>query len=331
MKILFLMGVKNMTVNPHNEEDLGGGAEKAVIRLSQNLSNLGQTVTVCGPVVTTKHQNVMYIHFSELERGLRFESDILILWRENGLAFYLHNKPLFKAEHVFFDCHDFLNTPLPAIGLSGVFLKSKFHFQKNQQFLSGVKPFVIPNGVETEFISQIKDNSKLLRQPHRLCHATSLDRGILEMLRDQWPRVRTAVPDAEFHIYYGRLDFGGMTAHREQLMELFKQPGVFFHSRVGQTEIIEEMLQSTFYLYLCNKDVHETDCIAIREAQYCGCTPITIDVGVFQERPGIRLSPRSDRAQEIIDLLTMTRVSHPQTDELSWRDVAIHWQSCLST
>lgn len=334
MKILFLMGVKSFTVNPHNEEDLGGGAEKAVIRLAQNLAVLGQHVIVCGPVITTKHQNVMYVHFSELERGLNFVCDALIMWRENGLNFYLQNKSLFKHGSLYYDCHDFLNAalPLPAeLTLNGIFLKSKFHHQTNQAFLGNVKSIIIPNGVETEMINQIRTTTSAQRLPHRMCHATSLDRGILEVLRDVWPKVKATVSDAELHIYYGRLDFGGMTDSKVQLMELFKQPGVVFHSRVGQTEIIEEMLQSRFYLYLCNKDVHETDCIAIREAQYCGCTPITLDLGVFKERPGIRLPPlQSNRAQQIIDLLQSEPTSLPQTEELSWRDVAVHWLAVVS-
>lgn len=343
------MGFKAFTIDPSDDNELGGGAEKAVIRLSQEFARLGHYVTVCGPVKTLEQTiskgRVVYLHYSvPLTNNMKITADVAVIWRNNGNVFLQKWKQFFSADRYYLDIHDFMDSKyyeeIKTLNYNCCFVKSKFHYSRNKTIGNDLKFAIIPNGIEQLQIDKIisQQTVPVTKNPQRICFATSLDRGILEMLNKSWPKIKEQVPNAEFHIYYGRLDFIKDQQLRNGLIEAFKQDGVVFHSRVTHQEIIEEFLQSSMYFYISNNIQHEADCIAIREASYCGCVPITCDFGVFSERPGILL-PASENiydaaAEKIVYYMKNPQQLQPyvkfKEHELDWNTVATHWIKMMS-
>lgn len=353
MRILYLMGMKRFTIDPSNDNQLGGGAEKAVIRLSAALAMKGHVVTVIGPVVTMKHNEVNYIHYDDFSNhGLAIACDTMIVWRVNGLQYYASHQRRIQVSGVkLFDVHDFLQRPLTEalerFNFKSCMVKSRFHYGKNKAVNDRLPYSIIPNGVECELIDELimkhrnanangNANDNVTRNPYRVCHATSLDRGALEMLENLWPRIHALCPKAEFHVYYGRLDFIANRNLQQRLLHALDQPGVHYHDRVNFTDLIREFMTSSMYLYLANDEIHEADCIALREANYCGCVPFTFNIGVFCERPGIRV-PKSDDydalAKQVVSLMNdsskLDKHMAKAGKELSWNMLAVEWEKLL--
>lgn len=349
MKILFVMGYKSFSIDPSDNNELGGGAEKAVIRLTEQLSKIGHNCIVSGPVKTTNYNNVLFLNHEIIPLyNLKIEADVLVIWRINGLEYfekYIENFVI-NNHNVYFDLHDYIDNRLAdrlkLISHLTVFCRSRYHFSRTSQLLPKTKFVVIPNGVETEMIDSIKNKYTTIQsQNKRICHATSMDRGILEMLVYSWPIIKKAIPEAEFHIYYGRLSFIHNQQLRLSLERALKQPGVIFHERVTQEEVIKEMLTSSMYFYISNHEGHEADCIALREANYCECVPIIYPHGVFSERPGYKLVKRdkltrdtyTEAAEIIIDFMNNPEkldTYRNKRPELTWSFIANKWMYIIN-
>ena len=337
MRILFLMGVRNATINPTDTHQLSG-AEKAIVHIAKHLTRLGHIITICGPVITSLYDDIFYLHYSLVpSRQMVFISDILVIWTSIGLKFYHNFKKHFQTNRIYIDLHTFQTREemqlIPSETVS-VFCKSRFHYEYLYRLDQRHKYNLIPNGIEIEQIDQYLDSS-IKRERYRICCASSLDRGIFEMLTQCWPLIREAHPKASFHIYYGRLDYMPNTVFKQQLIEALQQPGIYYHDRVNLAELVSEYQKSRAYLYLTKTDYDECDCLGIREAAYCGCLPVTLERGVFPERPGhlIKYDSQSQQnaAKYIINLLNQEPSDFIlDKPELTWSQVATAWNQILS-
>jgi glycosyltransferase involved in cell wall biosynthesis len=148
---------------------------------------------------------------------------------------------------------------------------------------------VSSNGIKRGFIDEIAANPPE-RNPRRLMYASSPDRG-MEFLLQIFPRVREMVPDLELHIYYGFdniekvVDFVGknhrIAMNTERLKALLTQPGVHYHGRLGQRELLGEWFKAGLWVHPSN--FTETSCITCMDAQACGAIPITSPVWAIAE------------------------------------------------
>jgi len=145
------------------------------------------------------------------------------------------------------------------------------------------------NGIKRAIIEQIlKDPPE--RNPHRLMYASSPDRG-MEFLLQMFPRIREMVPDAELHIYYGFDNIEKVVAHMgknsrvglntARLQGLLEQPGVSYHGRTGQPELLREWFKAGIWAHPSN--FTETSCITCMDAQACGAIPVTSPVWAIAE------------------------------------------------
>jgi glycosyltransferase involved in cell wall biosynthesis len=151
------------------------------------------------------------------------------------------------------------------------------------------KVFVSSNGIKTDLIREIAANPPE-RNLRRLIYASSPDRG-MEFLLEIFPRVREMIPDLELHIYYGFnniekvVEWAGKHSwvgqNTDRLRQLLEQPGVTFHGRMGQPELLREWFASGIWCHPSN--FTETSCITCMDAQACGAIPITAPVWAIAE------------------------------------------------
>jgi glycosyltransferase involved in cell wall biosynthesis len=153
----------------------------------------------------------------------------------------------------------------------------------------GARVSVSSNGIKRALIDEIAADPPE-REPHRLMYASSPDRG-MEYLLEMFPRIREMVPDVELHIYYGFDNIEKVVQHlgknsrvgyrTQRLRDLLAQPGVHYHGRTGQPELLREWFKAGLWVHPSN--FTETSCITCMDAQACGAIPITGPVWAIAE------------------------------------------------
>lgn len=139
------------------------------------------------------------------------------------------------------------------------------------------------NGIRSDQIRHIKTlikNEKIKRDTNRIIYTSSPDRGV-ELILENWFRILEQHPKANFHWYYGFDNIDKILAVdpnnklkylRIKLLELSKQPNVYFHGRVAQDRLYHAIAQSSIWFY--PSDWPETSCITGMEMQALGTVPV---------------------------------------------------------
>ena len=338
--IVYICGESPVLFGP-SDKDLGG-SETAVVELSKSWASrsYGRPVVVYGNVKETTKDGVEYRDIRELNLADKF--DTAILWRSYGVRFL----PVIEARVILFDLHDSWDPKLyvPASMILDkvhrVMVKSNYH-KSLYDYIPASKIKVLMNGIKTDIFEKITDTN-IKRDPFRIIYASSYERGLEQILEFTWPLIKKAIPEAEFHIYYG-MNRLKKTPLGKKLQRLFKMPGVFEHGRVSHEEIAKAKCQSAIHLYVSTSET-EIDCISVRESLICGAVPVLGNDYVFKERDGVHVpgstdSPETFRkaAATVIKLLK----SPGQLDHLrkklmksktiiSWDEVAERWLDIMN-
>jgi hypothetical protein len=331
--IVYICGEGRVQFGP-SDKDLGG-SEQAVVQLSKAWSELGFPVVVYGNVKEIKSDGVEYRDIGKLHLADTF--DIAIFWRSYGVRLF----PLIKARIRLIDLHDSWDpksyvSPKELLEADSFMLKSNYH-RTLYPYIPNSKIKIVMNGIQVDvFDKAIKIPSK--RDPHRFIYASMYDRGLEPILKYTWPRIKKAIPDATFHIFYGMGHFE-RSPLGQRLRDLFKQPGVEEHGRVSLEEIAKQKAKSGFHLYISNSET-EIDCISIRESLLCGSIPVIGNDHVFSEREGIHVNGSTDnsttftRAASIVigtlkrgpEFLEKKRAEFKKSKTIvSWEEIAKKW------
>jgi len=148
---------------------------------------------------------------------------------------------------------------------------SEWHkeFFSSHHEISKEKIIEVFNGVDLK-----RFEKKVERHPYRLIYSSSLDRG-LETLLYLFDFLKLNIPELELHIFYGMENWEKTANFRlgekekiEKIKNDMKKDGVFYHGRIGQEQLAEEMLKSSLWVY--PTDFEETFCITAIEAQAAG-------------------------------------------------------------
>ncbi|MBA3473379.1 MAG: glycosyltransferase family 4 protein [Rubrobacter sp.] len=113
-----------------------------------------------------------------------------------------------------------------------------------------------------------------VRDRHRLVYASEAKRGLHALLR-LFPEVRSAVPEAELHIFERK----GVDALPDQDAV---QPGVHWRGRVSKSALAHEFRSAGLMAY--PNQFKETFCLAVAEAQAAGLPVVTSDLAALSER-----------------------------------------------
>jgi len=334
--LVYYCGPSRVTFSP--KSDNLGGSEQAVVQLAKRFKKSGRwkDVYVYGNVTPGVYDGVNYVSLQQFDINNRFGD--IILWRGFGVSIL----PKIRANRVFLDLHD--NTDprvLPADIVNDkvekVFVKSKFH-KSLFPFINEDKFVVIENGV---YVDLFRAKETQQKEQYRFCWTSSYERNLAENLEFIWPVIKSKIPSAEFHIYYGD-DFLSDSL-KNRLKNLFTLPGVFHHGRASLQKIAVEKKRSMFHLYVTDTPA-EIDCISVRESAAAGCIPIITSKAVFGERNGFHVDvddPRSsvqmkNAAEKIIEFVTNKDKVEAMSSEIrksplvfGWQEVADRWVSEL--
>lgn len=321
-----------------------GGSEEAVIYMARELTDLGYKVTVynmCGDLAGT-YYGVEYKNFFEFNQEDNF--NILISWRHN-----IFKTMAFKAKRKLLWLHDVPQqdtfTEASMANIDRVIVLSEFHRSLLPSYISQDKVFVSSNGINlVDF-----DKNTQIRNPKRMIYTSSYDRGIQHLLQ-VWADVKTEVPDAELHLFYGWNTYDEMmrqgmrpTAFRNIMTELMKQDGITEHGRVGHKQLVRELQKSGLWVYPSHFE--EISCISAMKAQAAGCVPVCTDYAALNEtvKTGIKIegSCKDGKTiqrfkEEIIKVLKDEKIQEKyrasvldHKDEFGWDRVATQWSSDL--
>jgi glycosyltransferase involved in cell wall biosynthesis len=292
-----------------------GGSEQAVVELSKRFKRSGKwkDVFVFGNVIPGTYDGVVYKTLDEFDINNKFGD--IILWRGFGNQILSQ----IKANRVFIDLHDntdsrILPQELVNSKVEKVFVKSNFHATLFPQ-INKDKFVIVPNGVQVELFRAEKNQKK---EPYRFCWTSSYDRNLYENLRFIWPKIKEAIPQAEFHIYYG--DELLHEDLKKILSPLYSLPGVTHHGRAPLKKIATEKKRASFHLYVTDTNA-EIDCISIRESAAAGCIPVITNKAVFSEREGFHIDINNvrnyDEMQKAADKIIEFVMDKKKVNELS--------------
>lgn len=334
--IVYLCGNSRVPFGP-SDKDLGG-SEQAVVQLSKCWTEQGYSVVVYGNIKETKKDGVEYRNIHKLNLADTF--NIAIFWRSYGIRML----PLVKAKCRIIDLHDSWDpknyvAPKEMLELADyIMVKSNYH-RSLYPYIPNSKIKVIMNGVQVDLFNSILSNiPESNRDPHRFIYASTYERGLEPLLKYTWPRIKKAIPDATFHIFYG-LNRLAKTPLGDRLLNLFKQPGVYEHGRVDLEEIAKEKAIAGFHLYVSNSET-EIDCISVRESLLCGAIPVLGNDYVFSERDGLHvqgstMNPSTyKKAASIVigsikhgnEYLNKKRDEFKKSNTIiSWKDISKEW------
>lgn len=330
--LVYYCGPSRVTFSP--KSDNLGGSEQAVVQLARRFKKSGRwkDVYVYGNVTPGVYDGVHYKSVQDFDINNRFGD--IILWR----GFGNHILPQVKANRVYIDLHDntdhrILPAELVNSKVEKVFVKSNFHTTLFPH-INKDKFVVIENGVHVDLF-KAKPNQQ--KEPYRFCWTSSYERNLAENLEFIWPHIKKAIPQAEFHIYYGD-DFLQQSL-KDRLEGLYSLPGVVHHGRASLQKIATEKKRAMFHLYVTDTPA-EIDCISVRESAAAGCIPLISSKSVFGERDGFHVPVESISdeeqmkiaAEKIIELaLDKERVSAMSASLMGsrlvfgWQEVADRW------
>lgn len=258
-------------------EDIGekglGGSETCVAMTARELAALGWEVHVYSTEfeVATMRQGVIYRPWSQFDPWER--TDVLIVSRVPSVF----DEPILNARLKILYNHDATygdskanNYPSPdrVKNMDYLFVLSQWHKKQFMDLYPHIpenKFVVTRNGVDMRRFERQR-RGRIPKDAKRFVYSHSANRGLEELLYI-WPQIMRMDPDFRLHIYYGfdtwikMAERGGDTKSMERIraiIEACNQPGVMLHSRVGQTQLAEEIGMANLALYPTH--FHETSC-----------------------------------------------------------------------
>jgi glycosyltransferase involved in cell wall biosynthesis len=172
-----------------------------------------------------------------------------------------------------------------------IFCLSNWHKEYFQYVhgIDGHNIIVTQNGIDVKRFDQ-----HIEKIPNRFIYSSSPDRSLDKVLRI-FPKIRSRLPDATLHIFYGFENFEKSLPHSanteqhqlyNDILELMQQEGVVYHGRIDQKSLAAEFLKSDIWLY--PTQFTETYCITALEAQLAETVCICSPVGALETTVGER-------------------------------------------
>lgn len=263
-----------------------GGSEYMAMQQAKNLANLGHRVRVFAGVgehgegiydgveyyLTNKCINIkcdIYIvsRICNMLDDVYAEAELKLLWLHDVVPVNWKNRLLLKADRIL--------------------CLSNWH-KNNVIKECNVHPdqiIVTRNGVDLErFDKEIKRNK------YKVINSSSPDRSF-NVLLNYWNEIKTKVPQAELHLFYGfnnmekmapfNLNIANDLIFLKNKLNEMKDSGVIFHGRVNHERLAEEFLSAGIWAY--PTAFFETSCVSGMESLIGGAKCITSDRGALSE------------------------------------------------
>jgi 2-polyprenyl-3-methyl-5-hydroxy-6-metoxy-1,4-benzoquinol methylase/glycosyltransferase involved in cell wall biosynthesis len=352
LDVVFSTGQAWQEWNPEIMRTKGiGGSETAVVEMGKRLAAKGHRVRVygsCGAHGEGIYDGVEYYQHDKIAlETLRPPADVLVAWRDTSLLLSAAAKVKLLWVHDVFA----QGSGKYLLQADRVLALSEWHKQ-NICAHHGLSPdhvHVTRNGIDlTRFDVNPYDTERILvgRDPHKAIYSSSPDRG-LESLVQMWPRIRTQVPDATLHVFYGfelwkacALPGSPLQARITQLeanIAALAGQGVVMRGKVDQKTLAKEMLSAGVWTY--PTWFAETSCITAMEAQAAGLRIVTSPIAALPETAkGAAIFIEGDWLsavyQEKFVAATVSAMTTPRdpgfrdiATRFSWDGVATEWEA----
>lgn len=316
-----------------------GGSETAAARLTEALSRENCIVTVYGECAPGAAGQAIYKHHTAFDPTER--RDLVICSRIPELFSRKIN-----AEAKLLWQHDTdwgeRMTPELAEQVDRVMCLSRWH----HDHLFGMYPYlrsklyITRNGIEPSYFLE----GEVDRNPHRLVYTSSPDRG-LDLLLEMWPRIKEAVPDAEFYYCYASVYDAvaqkdpRIAAFRDYIRGLEKDNEGCINIGAQTQPGVAKLMRSAgvwaapSWSTPAGTPFYETFCIGALEAAAAGCHTVMSAWGALEERDEaehLTLIPQLDDYVDkdaFVDAIigAMKHGKHEPSNEalgMDWQEVA---------
>lgn len=305
-----------------------GGSEEAVIRLSRAFARRGHKVSVYGSGWTgmdfDSESMISYYDMGEYKR-----SDILIGWRYPEI--FTMQMRQFDAEWKVLWLHDTLSKERVAQAIDhvdAVWCISDYHASL---FAGLPKIYGGRNGIDPW---EFEFERPIARNPNKLVFVSTPFRG-LDIILEMWPEIRSRMPEAELHAYYGweSSDRLGSTstpegkAFKEKVINLCRQPGVVWRGRIGQPELYKEMASASVLAYSSRH--FEESCISVFIAQASGTWPVTTPLGALPQ--SVVFGWKVELPAYVDTLVNAMKTDDGRDQMAQWARRYLSWDSVAST
>lgn len=293
LDIVFYIGDGLEDWTPQTIKKTGtGGSELMCQELSKRLSIQGNRVRVynsCGKNGEGIYDGVEYFHTNKYQD---LTCDVLIVSR---YAQALSDKYNIKSKLSLLWVHDVLPQGVTSkllIKADRILALSQWHKQNilNHYSIPEEQIIVTRNGIDLN-----RFNKEIKKDRFKCINSSSPDRS-WAILLSYWKEIKSRVPQATLHLYYGFYNWEkvapSMPGHidlinrlKQQIKEL-ESFGVVYHDRVNQQELADAMMSAGVLLY--PTWFSETYFISGNEAQAAGMRVITSPIAAINETVGDR-------------------------------------------
>jgi glycosyltransferase involved in cell wall biosynthesis len=350
-KVVFYLGPCFEAWSPRSPNLRGiGGSETACIEVARHLASMGADVHVFAETEKPEEvfDGVTYHHHSRFRGGI--DCDVFIASRTPwSVDQYGPVRAALKLLWVH-DIH--CGPPSPQMErwlyqFDRVLCLSEWHkgfFLSCYPSLDPAAVLVTRNGIDPARFAMTT-----AKQNH-LVFSSSPNRG-LDMLLHNFRFIRSQVPDAELHIYYGfdcwetmarqnnlANELAVIQRYKDLIAQAERAGGVKWHGRVDQMELARAFLRAKVWPYLT--EFTETSCISAMEAQAAGCVPVASRLAALGEtvKHGVLFDNGDPQTatkwvDEVVYMLKDEEHRRPIAEagrayalaNLTWRGVAESW------
>lgn len=283
MKIFIYCGASIDDWSPKSVQKGVGGSEEMVIYLAEELAKAGDEITVwnnCGDD-EGDYDGVRYKNYEEAKG----ECDVLVVWRTPQML--INQCKSIQAKKKYLWLHDTVGQDevLPFIYLfDKIMVLSPFHRNLYPK-IDDKHFFMTRNAIRLNYF----ENKSLERNPYRIVYGSSYDRGLKEVL-ENWSYIKSKVPEAELHIFYGWETWEKIAEQRkdkkfkflkEYMEHLMDQEGITHLGRISHERVAEEFLQAGVWGY--PSWWPETSNLTAMKAQIGGAIPVVVPSGATQD------------------------------------------------
>lgn len=290
MKFLFLSSDPRPIHAKTLEERPIGGGPSSIIRLSQELSDLGHEVYVVTNLNNPPPSKPTYINLNDVRKIGKV--DVLIAVRGWWNVLF-HGVPHRKC--LFWTGDSIYNPKTIGIGdrrvaevIHGLLPKSQWLGKELCQF-SGYpleKTWALPNGV---YLPNFEGTEP--RNRNRLIYSSTPARG-LDHLLDYFKVLKRKHPKLELHVFSSFDRLSETWPPQKNLDEPYRHilekgkgiEGCYLHNSVLQKELAREFMRSAILAY--PTDFAESCCNTTLEAQAAGCAIVTTELASLPETVG---------------------------------------------
>lgn len=262
-----------------------GGSETSIVEMSHRLAAQGHEVIVYAPIPkNSPHEwkGTKWYHYDKTDWKLK---GTWIIYRVPSAIDKFPPIRKRRGQQVWllmqdWDYPDFLNKRIK--NYNKIITLSKSHGRyvlDRYPLITKDQLWLTSNGIKLDLIEEV-ERTKIKRNPFRVMYASSPDRGLKYALQVV-QKAREYIPEIEFHSFYGFNNLNKLikgqpnsplAKSKNDIMELLKQPNVYFHGRISQKQLMKEWMKTSVWIYITN--FFETSCITCMEAQAMGAIPL---------------------------------------------------------